>query len=778
METGTSITKVVSASRACFSELGSQSRITLFRQPEKSLPITVNQSTHIIPLSKTYHPVTNTTPYSELLNRQKDFHFNLFHQLKSPPDLSEARRLHGLLVVHGFFHPSNTNRVFGSQLVNVYVNFNCLQKAFVAFGKLPHKSNIAWNAILRGLVNAGQFSEAIEFYHSMLKQGIIPDNFTYPIVLKACSCLSSLEEGKRVQQTILLNEVRHNIKRNVYVECAMIDMYAKCGSLKEAHQLFEEMPIKDLACWSAMICGTVWNGEWLEALSLFRRMRLEGLHLDSVIVAAVLPVCGRLEAKQLGMALHGCAVKSGFETDLYISNALMDMYCKWGDVIDAHSIFCHMVHRDVVSWSTLIAGYSQNCLYLESFDLYLEMVNEGIETNAIIVASVLPALAKLKLLKQGRQMHTYALKQGLVSDMVVGSALIDMYSNCASIREAEHLFKLMSDKDILLWNSLIVGYDLNGELDSAFGIFRRIWKAECRPNHVTLLSILPMCTKMGLLKQGKEIHGYATRSGLVLMVSVGNSLIDMYSKCGYLELGLKVFNQLTMKNVVTYNTVISAHGTHGLGEQALIFFEQMKEARIGPNKVTLLAILSACSHAGLVDRGCIVYNSMINDYGIRPDTEHYSCMVDLLGRAGLLEDAYNFIRSMPVVPDANILVSILGYCRFHNDVKLAKLLVEHIFKMETVSSGCYVLLAKVYASCEQWKEMSNVRTLIRDKGLKVKPASSWIQVGQCVHIFHAESSLHPESDKIQETLDNLLFVIQDEGSLPDSSFFSNVDDHF
>ncbi|KAL2325691.1 hypothetical protein Fmac_024749 [Flemingia macrophylla] len=693
-------------------------------------------------------------------------HFNasLFHRHVSPRNLDEARRLHALLLVLGFFQPASPHTPsFASHLVNVYVDFGCLHHAFLVFRALPHKPTFAWNAILRGLVSASHFTKAIHFYHSMIQHGLTPDNYTYPLVLKACSSMHALDLGRWVHATILENELHRKIKPNVYVQCALIDMFVKCGSLEDARGLFEEMPYRDLASWTAMICGTMWNGEWLEALSLFREMKSEGLKPDSVVVASILTVCGRLEAVELGMALQGCALRSGFDNDLYVSNTMIDMYCKCGDPLEAHRVFSHMLYRDVVSWSTLIAGYTQNCLYQESYELYVEMLNAGLTTNAVVATCVLPALGKLKLLKQGKEMHSLVLKKEMVSDVVVGSALIDMYANCASIKEADSIFECMSDKDIMAWNSMIVGYDLVGDFESALFTFRRIWGAEHRPNFVTLVTVLPICTQLGALRQGKEIHGYVTKSGLGLNVPVGNSLMDMYSKCGFLELGVKVFNQMMARNVITYNTMISACGAHGLGEKGLAFYEQMKEAGIRPNKVTFISLLSACSHAGLLDRGWLLYNSMISDYGIEPDTEHYSCMVNLIGRTGDLDGAYKFITKMPMTPDANVLGSLLGACRLHNKVELAELLAERVFDLNADDPGHYVLLSNLYASGKRWEDMSKVRSMIKDKRLEKKPGSSWIQVGHCIYVFHATSTIHPAFAMIEETLDSLLFLMKSEG---------------
>lgn len=679
--------------------------------------------------------------------------------------------MHALLIVNGFFHSASTDRVLGSQLVHVYVSFGCLRDALLVFDKLPQKSNIAWNAVLRGFLDVGQFSKMIEFYNLMLSHGLTPDNFTYPLVLKACSGLNDLEQGRKLRDMILLNVTYHpNPRPNVFVGCAMIDMFAKCGSLKEARQVFDGMPERDLASWSAIICGTIQREQWFEALSLFREMRKEGIRPDSVIVAAVLPACGRLELKQIGMALQGCAVSIGFESDLFVSNALIDMYCKCGDVDNARIVFQNVTYKDVVSWSSLIAGYSKNCLYKKSCELYIKMNKTGMGTNVITAASVLPGLGKLKLLKQGKEMHSYVLKQDFVSDVVVRSSLIDMYANCGSIREAEFILEEMDVMDITLLNSMMAGYSLNGDIDSALGIFRRIWDFCLRPNSITLLSILPICTRLGHLRHGKETHGFATRSCLVTVVSIGNSLIDMYCKCGYLELGVNVFNHMLEKNIVSYNIIISGHGIFGLGERIFSFFKQMKDAGIRPNKITFIALLTACSHAGLVDKGWLLYNSMIYDYNFLPDKEHYSCMVDLLSRAGFLDDACRFLRRIPVEASIDILGSLLGACRVHKNMALAEFAAEQILQKNEIDSGYYVLLSNIYAAAGKWKEALKFRTLIKEKGLVKEPGSSWIQLGSCIHKFHAGDKINPEFDRIQEILESLFFESKNKGFMADLSF--------
>lgn len=684
------------------------------------------------------------------------------------------------------------------------------------FEELPNRTNFAYNAILRGLVDTSRFLSALEFFKSMVH----PDNFTYPLVFKACSALNALEEGRRVQEIVKSNEINLGWKPNVYVHCSIIDMFSKCGRLDEARKVFDEMPVRDLACWSAIIAGAVHNLDWFEALRLFNRMRLEGTKPDSVIIAVILPACGGLENKQIGTALHSCAVKNSFHTDLYVSNALTDMYCKCGDTSGAHMLFSSMVDKDTVSWNILIAGYSQNCQYQESIELFRKMKHSGFKPNAIVVASVFSGLGKLKLLKHGKEMHGYVLKYELEmeSDAVLRCAMIDMYMNCGSPREAETIFKLATTSDdcvtkvncttlegkielssliskrgtapdqrewlqlkttnlersgwasgidhldIMMWNSMIAGYFANGDTNLALEIFRSIWRSNLKPNSVTLLSIIPMCTRVGNLRHGKEVHGYAVRTQIGAMVSVLNSLIDMYSKCGSLDLGMRLFALMGEKNVVTYNSVISSLAIHGLGESAFLLLKQMEETGTKPNKVTFTGLLSGCRHAGLVDKGLSLFQSMRHRYNVVPSPEHYSCVVDLLGRAGQIDKALDFVKHMSMNSDVNVLGSLLGACRVHNEVEVAHVLWKNIVGSEELSgSGLHMLLHNVYAASEQRNEALTVRRMMKEKGLEKVAGCSWIQVGESFHSFHAGGGSHPQLNSIYKTLDCLVWEMKRKG---------------
>ncbi|XP_010909472.2 pentatricopeptide repeat-containing protein At3g16610-like [Elaeis guineensis] len=700
-------------------------------------------------------------------------HRTLFLHLRSTTSPHEARKLHGLILVHGYLH-QKPSLVLGSQLVNIYVSLDCFDEALLVFHQLPKRNSFAWNSILKGFVNAGRFSEVLAFYRKMTTEGLPADNFTYPLVLKACSELSALEQGRQVQESIESNSVHCDSKSNLYVRCALIDMFAKCGSLREARRVFDDMPMRDVVSWGAMICGTMHHGDWLEALNLFRSMRLEGIQTDSVIVATVLPACGRLGALHVGMGLHGCAIRSGFGDDLCVSNALIDMYCKCGYTPLAHHLFRSMEYNDVVSWSSLIAGYSQNCEYSESVDLFIEMMGSGVRPSSVTIASVLPSFSEGKLLKQGKEIHGYAIRHGFEFDVFIASALVDLYCQSGSMREAEFIFEIMSDRDIAIGNSILAGYATNGNVDFAFQTLRRIRESGLHPNSVTMVTVLPLCNRFTMLNQGKELHGYVTRASLDCMISVNNSLIDMYCKCGCLDLGKKVFEQMTKRDIVTYNTIIAAFGMHGHGIEAFSFFSHMEGERIVPDKVTFIALLSACSHAGLLRRGLHYYNSMIEDYGILPEMEHYSCMVDLYSRSGYLDEAWEFIRKMPVKPDIDVLGSLLGACRVYKRLDLAELVSKQIFERKPEDPGYYILLSNIYAAAGRWADVMNVRTMVKDRGLMKKPGSSWIQIGSSIHPFLARDRSLAEFDQIYDIIGILLLEMREEGYVPDMSFPHNL----
>ncbi|KAF7014593.1 hypothetical protein CFC21_028574 [Triticum aestivum] len=604
-------------------------------------------------------------------------HASLLLRLRLGPALAEARLLHAAVLVGGHRHGA----VLSAQLVQVYARLGQIEHALRLLDGMPMRNSFAWNAAIKGLVDAGRFSEALETYWAMVDDGsVAADAFTYPPVIKACAALGAVEQGRMIREHMEAGVARDDAKPNVFVQCALVDMFAKCGCLGEARSVFESMQQRDVAAWTAMIGGAVHAGDWLNAMSLFNRMRSEGFSADSVIIATVIPACGRVKELRAGTALHGCA--------------------------------------DVVSWSTLIAGYSQNGMYDASVSLFTEMVASGLKPNSNTMASILPSLSGLKLFRHGKEVHGFSLRHGLEQSKFLGSAFIDFYSRQGFIREAGTVFELIPKKDLVIWNSVVAAYGVNGDTDSALCAFRALQKVGFKPDHVTVISVLPVCNHHSRLIQGKALHAYVVRHDMSSICSVSNALIDMYCKCCCLEKGKDIFQLMTERDTATYNTLISSLGKHGHEDQAIMVFDQMKRDGIAPDKVTFVALLSCCSHAGLTEKGLHFYNSMLQDYNISPDKEHYSCVVDLYSRSGKIDDAWKFISSLREGAEIDVLGCLLGACRVHNRMDIAELVANRIFEKNPSDPGYHILLSNMYADAGMWSDVTKIRTIIEERSLK------------------------------------------------------------
>jgi pentatricopeptide repeat protein len=650
-------------------------------------------------------------------------HASLLLRLQSCSALVEMRKLHAALLTGG--HGGST--VLAAQLVRVYARQGDVGRALLVFDGMPRRNSFAWNAVIKGLVDAGRFSEALERYWEMVRDGsIAADCFTYPPVLKACAALGAVEQGRKVRENMEDDIARGKVTPNVFVQCALVDMFAKCGCLSEAKSVFESMGVKDLASWTAMIGGAVHGADWIEVMDFLNRMRSEGFTPDSMIFATVIPQCGRVKKLGTGMALHGSSVRCGVGDDICVSNALVDMYCKCATLDLAVSLFQSISYKDVISWSTIIAGHSQNGIHNVSVNLFTEMVACGVEPNSSTLASILPSFSELKLLRYGKEIHCFSIRNGLEHSEFLVSAFIDFYSRQGFVKEAEIVFEFTPKKDLVVWNSMVGGYAVNEDSAAALHALRALKAVGLRPDHVTVVSVLPLCDQHSRFHPGKELHAYAIRNNLSSICLVSNALIDMYCKYGCLEIARGIFQLMKERDIVTYNTLISSFGKHGHQDQAFILFDQMKRNGIAPDKVTFIALISCCSHAGLINKGLCFYNSMIRDYNISPDMEHYSCIVDLYSRSGKVDDAWSFIANLREVPEIDVLGCLLSACREYNRMDIAELVARKIFEQNPDDPGYHILLSNIYANAGMWSDVACMRTFIEERSLKKRKGNSLI----------------------------------------------------
>ncbi|KAL2921323.1 hypothetical protein RDABS01_012814 [Bienertia sinuspersici] len=332
--------------------------------------------------------------------------------------------------------------------------------------------------------------------------------------------------------------------------------------------------------------------------------------------------------------------------------------------------------------------------------------------------------------------------------------------------------------DSISWNSIIAGCVQNGLFDEGLTLFRKMVMAKVKPGSVSLSSITPACAHLTTLRLGKQLHGYITRFGFEDNVLIASSLVDMYAKCGYIMIARRIFNKMKLHDTVSWTAMVMGYALHGHAHDAISLFKQMETEGLKPNSVAFLAVLTACNHAGLVDEAWHYFNSMRNDYGLSPHLEHYASVADLLGRAGRLKEAYDFICKMPA-PSSSIWSTLLAACRVHKDVEMAENVANKVFRIDPSNVGAYVLLSNTYSSAKRWKDAAKVRITMKSKGIVKEAACSWIEVKNKLHAFVAGDKSHPCYEKIKTALEELVEQMEKEGYVPDTSeVLHDVDEEY
>lgn len=416
----------------------------------------------------------------------------------------------------------------------------------------------------------------------------------------------------------------------------------------------------------------------------------------------------------------------------------------------------------------MITAYSQNGLAEDALLMFPEMLRIGLKPNQFTFSSLVKAAATRVGDRHGKQIHALCFKFGYSGNVYVGSALVDMYARCGSVDEAVLVFKDLSIKNEVSWNSLIAEYARKSQAELALKTFRNMQKEDYKATDFTYSSILNACASTGSLEQGKWIHAHLVKSGRHLTAFVGHTLIDMYGKSGSIEDARKVFDRLRSKDIVSWNSLITAFAQHGLGREATDQFELLLKSNIRPNQITFVSVLTACSHSGLVDEGHR-YFELMKEFNIEPDISHYVTMVDLLGRAGLMDRAEKFIQEMPIQPTAAIWGALLGACRMHKNMELGAYAAERVFELDPQDSGPHIILANIYAAAGRWKDVAKVRKLMKESGVKKEPACSWVEIENAVHTFVANDDAHPLWEEAHQMWMKISEKIKKIGYVPDSS---------
>eukprot|EP01018_Ginkgo_biloba_P019499 Gb_13599 [translate_table: standard] len=676
--------------------------------------------------------------------------------------LADGRKVHAHVITTGF----ELDILQGNMLASMYAKCGSVADARQVFDKMTARDVVSWNAMVAGYVWHGRGEQALNLFCQMQREDIKPDQFTFGSTLRACTSIESLEQGKQVHA----HTVKTGFENDLVVGCTTVDMYAKCGSIEDARQMFDKMPKRDLAVLNALISGYTQNGYDIEALHLFKQMQWADEDPDQFTFASVLSSCATPEAMEQGKQVHVHTIKTGFEMDVTVGNALVTMYAKSGNLDYALKMFDKMPKRNAVSWNALIAGHGHHGNSEETFNLFGRMQQAGMKPNEFTFAGVLRVCASEAALEQGKQIHVYVFKTGFESDVFVCSILLDMYAKCMSLEDAQGLFDKMPKHNVVSWTTMVAGYAQHGQVEKSVKLFYQMQSAGMEPNQFTFASVLMACASLATLEGGKQVHACTIKTRFEADVSVGNALVDMYAKCGNIDKSREVFDRMANRDVVSWTAMIAGCAQNGCGKEAIQLFEQLQHEGMKPDPITFVGVISACSHAGLVDEGYRYFKSMSQDYGIVPREEHYNCMVDLLGRAGRLDEAVDFIDEMPFQPGALVWGSLLGACRIHGNMELGKHAASCLLELEPHKSASYVQLSNIYAAAGKWDDKAKIRKMMKDRRVKKETGHSWIEVKNKVHTFSIEDRSHPQTERIYSKLEELTCQMKEAGYVPDTSF--------
>ncbi|GAB4837373.1 hypothetical protein Ancab_002250 [Ancistrocladus abbreviatus] len=571
-------------------------------------------------------------------------------------------------------------------------------------------------------------------------------------LLRICSRNLFVKQGMQLHAAV----VTMGFWFDMIISNDLIDMYCKCRRMDSAYSVFDRMSERNVVSWTALLWGFLHQGNAEDTLGLLSRMCSSDVRPNEYTFSTSLKACGLVGIPENGVQVHGMCVKTGYDLFSVVGNALIDMYAKCGRMSEAGSAFDGLPARELITWNTLIAGHSSCEGNSErALVLFKKMQKQGASPDKFTFTSMLKACSSSGAIQEGAQAHAALITRGfeVQQDTVVVGALIDLYVKCGHLFEARKLFNQIEQKYVTSWTALVLGYAQEGDLLEAMELFRQLREGGNQLVDGFLLSgLIGVFADFAFIQQGKQLHSYAIKVPSGLHLSVANSIVDMYLKCGLVEEAERFFSEMPTRNVVSYSTMITGYGKHGLGKKAVFLFDKMLLENVRPDQVTYLTILSACSHSGLIEECQEYFFRLCKDRWIKPKLEHYACMVDLLGRAGRLREAKNLVESMPLKPDTGIWQTLLSACKVHGHLEMGKEVGKILLRLDEDNPVNYVLMSNIYANAGCWKECERLRNVLKRKKLKKEVGQSWVEINKEIHIFYGGDDTHPLIDKIHEVL--------------------------
>ncbi|XP_073063171.1 pentatricopeptide repeat-containing protein At2g27610-like [Primulina eburnea] len=671
-----------------------------------------------------------------------------------------GKQIHCQCVKNGFFEDVSV----GTAVVDMYVKSGNLDDGKKVFDDIRDRNVVTWTSLLTGYAQKGMIYKIMEVFGLMNLEGIEPNPCTFATIFGALADEGVVECGAQMHALVF----KHGFDTSRVVENSLVNLYNKCGLFREAKHVFDGMEYRDAVSWNVMISALFVNGFELESLQMLYRMRLACVNFTESTFATAIKLCASL--KELGFLrqIHSQVVKSGFEFHDYIRTALTVSYMKVCKVDDAFKIFsAEDVVQTVVSWTAIIGGYLQNGKASQGIDLFHQMRRQGVRPNHFTYSTILAALSTTALF----QVHAVIIKSNYENSPPVGTALLDAYVKIQKNSEAAKVFEQIEKKDVVAWSAMLAGYAQEEDIKGAVTIFLQLARDGIRPNEFTFSSIVNACgMPRAAAQQGKQFHASSIKLCCNNAMIVSSALVTMYAKKGDIESANEVFKRQQERDLISWNSMISGYAQHGYGEKALKVFEEMQSRNLEMDEITFIGVISACTHAGLVREGQIFFDMMVHNLQILPTMEIYSCMVDLYGRAGMLDKAMALINRMLFPPSATVWRTLLAACRVHRNLELGEFAAKKLISHQPQDSAAYVLLANLYAASGQWRDRAKVRKLMDDRQVKKETGFSWIEVKNKTYTFMAGDVSHPLSDHIYMKLEELSVRLRDAGYQPDTNY--------
>ncbi|CAM8952749.1 unnamed protein product [Rhodiola kirilowii] len=629
------------------------------------------------------------------------------------------------------------------------------------FDEMPNRDVASWNTMIGGYVNCGDLGTAWEVLKEMKRCGFLCDEYTFGSVLKGIAKGFGLRYGQQVHTEVL----KCGYRENVYAGSALLDMYAKCKRVDDAYVVFDCMPERNSVSWNALIAGYAELGDYEIVIQLFGDMEREGVRIDDGTLAPLLALLNDPSFRKLTMQVHGKVMKCGLAFKTIVCNALINSYSECGSLEDAKHVFDGMAgFQDLVTWNSLLAAYVVHKQGGLALRVFIDMQASGFEPDVYTFTSVISSSLDDEL---GKSFHGLIFKKGLERSVPISNSLMSMYlkSDSKLLEDALRIYESMEKRDQVSWNSILTGFSQNGLSENALECFKQMLLEFVEIDQYAFSAVFKACSDLATLQLGQQVHNLAMKMGNDVFDYVASSLIFMYCKCGCIEDARKAFDETPQDSAIIWNSIIFGYAQHGQGNTSLDLFYSMRNRLVKPDHITFVAVLTACSHIGLLDEGCSFLSSMEPDYGIPPRMEHYACAVDLCGRAGRLDRAEALIKGMPFEPDAMVWKTLLGACRMCGDIELASQVANRLLELEPHEQCTYVLLSSIYSHLGRWNENADLKRLMKHRGVKKVPGWSWIELKNEVHSFNALDRMHTDCEEIYQVIDHLTIEMSDDGKM-------------